>query len=208
MKKGICLLLCLFLVIVMTGCGSNDSSGKQVINQPAGVNDVLEQGMAEADGKKADDTGLPPDNGTQDRKDAESQEAETPEPPSGPETASSSEAAEDGIDVDLTVLSSTMVYSEVYNMMSYPENYIGKTVKMKGPFAYYHDEATDNYYFACIIQDATACCAQGIEFVLTDDYVYPDDYPEVNEEICVAGVFDTYQEGDYTYCTLRQAKLI
>ena len=61
---------------------------------------------------------------------------------------------------------------------------------------------------ACIIQDATACCAQGIEFVLTEDYVYPDDYPEVDEEICVVGVFDTYQEGDYTYCTLRKAKLV
>ena len=34
----------------------------------------------------------------------------------------------DNFDVDLTNLSSTMVYSEVYNMMSTPENYIGKTV--------------------------------------------------------------------------------
>ena len=93
-------------------------------------------------------------------------------------------------------------------MMASPEQYIGKTVKMDGLFAYYHDEATGNYYFACIIQDATTCCAQGIEFVLTEDYVYPDDYPEVDEEICVVGVFDTYQEGDYTYCTLRKAKLV
>lgn len=112
------------------------------------------------------------------------------------------------VDVDLTVLSGTMVYSEVYNMLVSPEKYIGKTVKMKGPFACFHDEAADNYYFACIIQDAAACCAQGIEFTLTDDYVYPDNYPEVNEEICVVGVFDTYQEGDYTYCTLRNARLI
>lgn len=72
----------------------------------------------------------------------------------------------------------------------------------------YHDDTTDNYYFTCIIQDATACCAQGIEFVLTDDYIYPDDYPKADEEICVSGVFDTYMEGDYTYCTLRNAKLL
>ncbi len=116
--------------------------------------------------------------------------------------------SQDRVDVDLTALSSTMVYAEVYNMMVSPETYIGKTVKMKGQFAYYHDEKTDNYYFACIIQDATACCAQGIEFVLTDDYVYPDDYPGVDEEISVIGVFDTYQEGNKTYCTLRNAKLI
>lgn len=112
------------------------------------------------------------------------------------------------IDVDLTILSSTMVYSEVYNMMSSPEKYIGKTVKMKGWFTYYHDETTDNDYFSCIIQDASACCAQGIEFVLADDYIYPDDYPEVSDEICVVGVFDTYEERGCTYYTLRNASLL
>ena len=61
----------------------------------------------------------------------------------------------EGIDVDLTALSSTMVYSEVYNMMTSPEDYIGKTVKMKGMYSVYHDESTDKYYFACIIKDAT-----------------------------------------------------
>ena len=39
-----------------------------------------------------------------------------------------------GIDVDRTTLSSTMVYSEVYNMMSEPDGYLGKTVKMDGSF--------------------------------------------------------------------------
>ena len=57
-------------------------------------------------------------------------------------------------------------------------------------------------------EDAAACCSQGIEFVLTDEYSYPDDYPEEGREICVVGVFDTYQEGGYTYCTLRDAKML
>ena len=35
------------------------------------------------------------------------------------------------VDVDLTRLSSTMIYSEVYNMILTPENYIGKSVKMQ-----------------------------------------------------------------------------
>ncbi len=117
-------------------------------------------------------------------------------------------AGTEGIDVDLTLLSATMVYSEVYNMMISPENYIGKTVKMDGSFAFYHDEASDKNYYVCIIADATACCSQGIEFVLTDDYTYPDDYPEEGGDICVIGVFDTYQEGNNTYCTLRNAKIV
>lgn len=78
---------------------------------------------------------------------------------------------------------------------------------MEGSFASYHDEASGNYYFACIIMDATACCSQGMEFVLTDDYTYPDDYPEEGGYVCVAGTFDIYEEDGFTYCTLRNSTL-
>lgn len=133
---------------------------------------------------------------------------EEPNPTAFPSESSQANTSDRQIDVDLTQLSSTMVYAEVYNMMTSPETYIGKIVKMDGTFAYYHDKTTDQYYFACLIQDATACCSQGIEFVLTDDYSYPDDYPEAGNEICVIGIFDTYQEGSNTYCTLRNAEFV
>ena len=74
--------------------------------------------------------------------------------------------------VDLTKLSSTMVYSEVYNMLYTPDDYIGKTVKMKGAFAYYEDPETKEQYFACIIADAMACCSQGLDFIPTEEYTY------------------------------------
>ena len=111
------------------------------------------------------------------------------------------------VDTFITICAASEGGGMEINMMVSPEQYIGKTVKMDGLFAYYHDEATGNYYFACIIQDATACCAQGIEFVLTEDYTYPDDYLEADAEICVVGVFDTYEENGNTYCTLREASL-
>lgn len=110
-------------------------------------------------------------------------------------------------DVDLTKLSSTMVYSEVYNMMTNPDNYMGKYVKMKGNFGVYTDEATGKNYYACIIADATACCQQGVEFVLKGEHKYPDDYPELDTEIIVTGTFDTYYEGENMYCQLIDAKL-
>ena len=44
--------------------------------------------------------------------------------------------------------------------------------------------------------------------VIKDFYVYPDDYPADGENVCVIGVFDTYEEGDYYYCTLRNAKML
>ncbi len=112
-----------------------------------------------------------------------------------------------GIDVDLTTLSSTMVYSEVYNMMSEPDDYLGKTIKMDGSFAVFHNEETDKYYYACIIQDATACCSQGLEFELNGDYKYPDDYPAEGENVCVVGTFDVYEEGGNSYCVLRKATM-
>ncbi len=111
-------------------------------------------------------------------------------------------------DVDLTILSDTVAYSQVYDMLTYPENYIGKTVKMKGRFAYFYDPALNKSYYACVVMDATACCSQGIEFVLPESYVYPDDYPELDAEICVCGTFDTYTENNCMYCTLRDASLL
>ena len=111
------------------------------------------------------------------------------------------------LDVDLTKLSSTMVYSEVYNMMYTPDDYIGKTVKMKGQFAYYEDPETKAQYFACIIADATACCSQGLEFILTGEHTYPTDYPELGSEITVTGTFEVYTENGFQYCRLKDATM-
>lgn len=112
-----------------------------------------------------------------------------------------------GFDVDLTELSSSMVYAEVYDMVYNPDDYVGKTVRAKGPFSYFKDEATGKEYFAVLISDATACCSQGIEFVLDGDYTYPQDYPAVDTEITVNGVFNYYKENGFTYCQLTGATL-
>ena len=40
----------------------------------------------------------------------------------------------ENVDVDLTQMNATMVYSEVYNMLYYPDEYVGKIVKINGPF--------------------------------------------------------------------------
>jgi hypothetical protein len=112
------------------------------------------------------------------------------------------------IDVDLTKLSSTMVYSEVYNMVATPKDYIGKTVKMNGSFSVFQDETTKQYYFACLIADAAECCSQGLEFVLTGNPTYPDDYPQQGSDITVTGTFDTYEENGNLYCRLINAELV
>ena len=69
--------------------------------------------------------------------------------------------ADPNADVDLTTLSSTMVYSQVADMMYTPEKYDGKIIKASGQFSVYHDDTQDKNYYAILIQDAAACCAQG-----------------------------------------------
>ena len=109
--------------------------------------------------------------------------------------------------LDLTVLSSTIVYSEVYNMMMAPENYEGTIVKMYGTCNVYTDPNTGKVYYSCIVQDATQCCSQGIEFSLDEDEYTKDDYPAAGEEITVTGEFATYFEGQNRYLTLLDSKL-
>ena len=124
----------------------------------------------------------------------------------GGEQKKGADSAPGQVDVDLTDLSSTVVYSEVYNMLyGDPESYVGKTVRMEGIFAVYEDEVNQKNYYACIIADATACCSQGLEFELSGKHTYPDDYPELGTDITVTGTFQLYQEGEGLYCHLTDA---
>ena len=113
----------------------------------------------------------------------------------------------DKIDIDLTSMSSTMVYSSVLNMLENPGSYIGKVVKMSGPFKPFYDETDETLvYPAIVIQDATACCASGFEFLL---YGVPlctknggDGYPNYEEEATIIGRFETYLEYGSMYVHL------
>ena len=99
-------------------------------------------------------------------------------------------------DVDLTKMSSTMVYAKVFDMMINPDTYEGKKVRMHGTFdVFEYEEFGKNHRsFACIVQDATACCAQGMEFVLKGQPSYPEGYPNRYAEITVSGIFHQFEE--------------
>ena len=93
------------------------------------------------------------------------------------------------VDVDLTKMSTTIVYSQLFNMIAEPERYLGKTVKIKGTFASYDlpPEFGRNKAFAVVILDATACCQQGIEF----KYDFEGKLPKEGDIITVTGVYVT-----------------
>ena len=117
-------------------------------------------------------------------------------------------AGTDGIDLDLTRLSATMVYSEVYNMRYEPEDYYGKTIRIEGLFSSYENPMTGEPYFNCIIPDATACCSQGLQFFPADadTRMYPEDYPKNGETVTVVGTFTKNEENLYM-CALTDATM-
>ena len=195
MRKRI-VLLSLVVLLTLTpllACGQKEDASARgnVTGQKNTVTNVLEAGVAAAEAPTA----------------APTQKAVAPKAGKqfGPAGAipGAGMVPSNRIDVDLASLSSTMVYSEVYAMMEHPEDFLNKVVRMRGVFACSEGR---EYYF-CIIQDATACCAQGIEFVLAGEPAYPNGYPQIGKEFTVTGVFDDYYEGDRVYYHLRDAVL-
>ena len=184
MKRLFCLLLAACMMLSLYACGKD--------SEKAAGNDV-----SSSDEESSAPTEIIP----------------TPNEPETPEGSEPSQPSAGKVDVDLTVLSSTMVYSEVYNMLyNDPAHYLGKTVKARGGFSIYQLVTDgvlqpDPVAYACIIADATACCAEGMEFVLKDDLAYPDDYPELGTEITVIGEFQSYEENGVTWYHLVNARL-
>lgn len=98
----------------------------------------------------------------------------------------------DGVDLDLTRLSATMVFAEVAAMVRTPEDYLGKTVRMAGPLAVYEANPAlgIDYFYTVVIQDATACCQQGMEFIWPEGTL-----PEAGTGLVVTGTFAEYDCG-------------
>lgn len=200
LKKITCALTILMLMIMLCACGNDAGTGSAAMG--TAISGTYAPQLETAS------TAAPTDASEI----AQTEATNVPvESAALTETTQASESA--GIDIDLTALSSTMVYSEVYNMMVTPENYIGKTVKMRGQLEIAQPLDADGnpdpqrIYFSCIIADATACCAQGIEFVLAGEHKYPEDYPQPGAEITVSGTFRTYEEDGYIYGQLYDAEM-
>lgn len=193
----------LALMLLLSGCGSDSTPTSSVtdsLNQTPTIEDLMEEAAA------------------QQQAEAEAELSAVPEITPAPTVAEEEDIPEgygsyESVDIDLTTLSTVMVYTQVYDMVTNPQNYIGKTVKMHGSFGYYYEASVDTFYFGIVVQDATACCAQGIEFTLVDeaDRIFPEDYPEPGANATVVGVFNTYfpeESPDWEYYRLEQSEFI
>ena len=177
-------------VVLISGCGKQTDNGK-------GIDKVIESQVKKEEQKETEESTK---EDTQ-KNDQQNTDTQTPESVQG-----SVNAPETSVDVDLSVMDSDMIYATVYQMMSDPEQYVGKTFRIEGKFYVTYDEMTKNQYYYCVIKDATECCAQGLEFVWGDgSHIYPDEYPTDGTEVVVDGTFELYMENDSRYCRLANA---
>lgn len=101
-------------------------------------------------------------------------------------------------DVDLSAMSGTMVYAEVYNIMLNPAKYKEKILKIRGTYRVSYYPPTEKFYDYVLIADATGCCAQGLEFIAAES-ISSETYPAIGAEIEIVGAFKSYEELGKTY---------
>ena len=195
MKRKSILLLAGMLLLTCSACGKNEGSGQAESLAPPVVSQQAEAAPEHVPSAESEVSGKEPlpAEGGDGQGDSPVFPAVSPaleeetENPAADLQPDSQEAPAVSVDVDLTTLSSTMVYAEVFNMMMSPDDYIGKTIRMTGIFTVYQDPETKQIYCGVIVEDATACCAQGFDLVMPEERSYPQDYPDPESEITVVG---------------------
>lgn len=192
MKKILACIICLTLAFGVTACGKasdKDSNGDTKIISDA----KNKQENSKSDTKK--EVSKKEVNKKEVAGDAEK----------GKSSKSKSKTKGNKIDVDLNNLNANVVYSQVFLMMTEPDKFIGKRIRMSGQFNVYAAQEGNpsgvTEYYAIIIADAQACCQQGIEFVWPG-HTYPEGFPEVKSNASVTGIFEVYEENGKKYCRL------
>ena len=187
MKKILACIICLTLAFGVTACGKasdKDSNGDTKI-------------ISDAKNKQ--------ENSKSNTKKEASKKEVAGDAGKGKSSKRKSKTNSNKIDVDLNNLNANVVYAQVFQMMTEPDKFIGKRIRMSGQFNVYAAEEGNpsgvTEYYAIIIADAQACCQQGIEFVWPG-HTYPDGFPEVKSNASVTGIFEVYEENGKKYCRL------
>ena len=63
------------------------------------------------------------------------------------------------VDLDLSQMSGTIVYAEVYNLMYDPAPYLGKILRIRGYYSFFRDPVTDSVY--CLLHAGNRVCSGG-----------------------------------------------
>lgn len=106
------------------------------------------------------------------------------------------------VDLDLSLMPTSVAYAQAIAMQREPDGYLGLTVRVGGIFNY--SEARQRG--VVIIADRSGCCETSLDFVCAGDPCFPDDYPELYSRITVVGIFST-EDGEENAFRLTDAVL-
>lgn len=114
---------------------------------------------------------------------------------------SSTNSASSDVDLDLVKLNQTMLYSQLVNIAENYESYLGKKIRLAGNMNVVNGGGANNY-FIVECSDVTACCNQGLEFILKNGSTKIEDYPDTGDRVLVSGTLEKYYEGSNPYIHL------
>lgn len=97
----------------------------------------------------------------------------------------------ENFDYDLSDMNYNIVSSMNFDMAINPEKYYNKTIKMKGQFFSLEEDGGKRFY-SCVVYDPTVCCQAGIDFVMSTDKKYPDDFPAEEAYIEITGPYTDF----------------
>ena len=220
-KLAFIISLILICTMLFASCGKAESQQESNgLNNQGGssVKDLFDEYDNNSDGDNptsnnaddnltddnSDDDNLTDDNSDDDKQEEDGYNGSDDAQEDGSDVGELESVFDDDDIIDLTTLSATMVYAEVYNIMSDPQGYTGREIKMTGQYVVYEEPDNNKIHNTCIIFDALACCQQGIEFDLGEGAKYP----EVGELVTIKGTFSFYNDGMFTYCMLKDADIV
>ncbi|MCL1806847.1 MAG: hypothetical protein FWG31_04005 [Oscillospiraceae bacterium] len=106
-----------------------------------------------------------------------------------------------GVDLDLSILGSVVAYSQLVTILQNSDDYLGKTIKIKGQYYSTYFEQTGLIHHFVMVGDEASCCQQGLEFI------WKGGYPEEEQTIDITGVLETYEAIGNIYVRLALTEL-
>lgn len=207
MKKRFIKFFIIFIIFVaIAGCGKKRQTGNQMFSTTKSVKDTIEDEMRKEEQKKEN---VENEKALKDDFQATEEDVKEINEDKNEENKKAENVGEENkkdIDYDLTEMNSDMIYATVFMVVQDPESYAGKTFKIYGNSYTFPTTEGKSMTHYCLIKDALACCAQGLEFISSNS---EEKYPDDGDEIVVTGTLESYTVEDIPMplCRLVNAKI-
>ena len=207
MKKRFIKFFIIFIIFVaIAGCGKKRQTGNQMFSTTKSVKDTIEDEMRKEEQKKEN---VENEKALKDDFQATEEDVKEINEDKNEENKKAENVGEENkkdIDYDLTEMNSDMIYATVFMVVQDPESYAGKTFKIYGNSYTFPTTEGKSMTHYCLIKDALACCAQGLEFISSNS---EEKYPDDGDEIVVSGTLESYTVEDIPMplCRLVNAKI-